>query len=375
MGVRKLNKFLTLRDVIIKHNNIHEFIRTVKTNNNCKSGKIIIAIDFWLYAHKFAHSSKSNNILLGFWNQMIKFLTCGIIPLYVMDGSVPIEKHDKIEERNRKRLGYISKLKDIDEEINKYINISDIMNNDNKTSSDSDTGSIDSNLELMYEKKEKLKKYVRRIKTVELYNIQKLFNIMGIPHIKAEYEADALCAKLYKNNLITSCLSDDMDMLALGCGSTIKFFDGKIIEFNLDYIMNNLNFTQEQFIDMCILFGCDYLQHPIRLECDDIYEMLNKHKSLLNVLESNEHSLFNMNNNNVKVIGEHYYRVKDIYMYSHEREIIPVELVNIKLNKINIDDVVSFIKKLKWLDSITHNTKNIEDDLLKINRYIQANTL
>src|SRR5437667_7145245 len=91
-------------------------------------------------------------------------------------------------------------------------------------------------LDIMYEKKEKLQKHIKRIKTSELYNIHKMFDVLGIPYIKAEYEADALCAKLFKERIITSCLSDDMDMLALGCGSTIKFQDGRLIEFNMDQI-------------------------------------------------------------------------------------------------------------------------------------------
>src|SRR5207253_4499852 len=100
MGVRKLNKFLTTREIIRPYRNIQEFIielrKSDENKNNSHNGKIVIAIDFWLYAHKFLHSSKSENILLGFWNQTLKFFSYGIIPIYVMDGSVPIEKQEKV---------------------------------------------------------------------------------------------------------------------------------------------------------------------------------------------------------------------------------------------------------------------------------------
>ncbi|VBB18367.1 flap endonuclease 1-like [Yasminevirus sp. GU-2018] len=406
MGVRKLNKFLTNREIIKTYRNIQEFIDNLKSSgdddlsdrdksdkserseeldnedlsksnlpiqlphtprkNNAHNGKIVIAIDFWLYAHKFLHSCRSDNILLGFWNQIMKFLSYGVIPLYVMDGSVPIEKIDKIEERNKKRSNYKKKIDEIDEEIDKYININDLV---------TDNQDIDDNLEVMYEKREKLQKQIKRIKTSELYSIHKLFDVLNIPYIRAEFEADALCAKLYKEKIITCCLSDDMDMLALGCGSTIKFNEGKLIEFNLEQIKESLCLNQEQFVDMCIMFGCDYLQHPLKIECEDVYEMIKKHGSLLGALCSNEHELFNMNNRNVQVIGESYYQVKEIYMNSCDKEYIPAKLRNIKMKKINFDDLTAFLRKLKWFDTSPRNLRSIELDLRGINKMIDDDEL
>jgi 5'-3' exonuclease len=367
MGVRKLNKFLTTRKIIKSYRNIQEFINKLENNNNSHNGKIVIAIDFWLYAHKFLHSCRSDNIPLGFWNQIIKFLSYGIIPLYVMDGSVPIEKQEKVEERAKKRSGYKKRIDVIDIEIDKYININDLVITDHIE--------IDDTLEHMYIKKEKLQKHIKRIKTSELYNIHKMFDVMGVPYIKAEFEADALCAKLFKENIITACLSDDMDMLALGCGSTIKFQDGELIEFNLKQVKDELKFTQDQFIDMCIMFGCDYLQHPFRLECDDVYDMIKKHGSLLDALCSNEHELFNMNNSNVKVIGEHYYQVKDTYLNSHQKEYIPKKMYNIKMKKIRFEDLASFLKKLRCFDTLDKHMGHIEGYIIKINHMIDIDKL
>ena len=46
-------------------------------------------------------------------------------------------------------------------------------------------------------------------------------------HLNAQGEADYLCAKFYQEGMISACLSDDMDMLAVGCGRMIKFDNGK----------------------------------------------------------------------------------------------------------------------------------------------------
>ena len=410
MGVRKLNKFLTNREIIRTYRNIQEFIVELKNedrcNNNAHNGKIIIAIDFWLYAHKFLHSSRSDNILLGFWNQIMKFFSCGIIPLYVMDGSVPIEKQEKVDERNKKRQNYKKRINSINNDIEKYININELVIHPNNIFDQTDPGNndlfhddidgtewtnnqndlyqndlyqndnhVDEQLSAMYEKKEKLQKHIKRIKTSELYNIHKLFDVLGVPYVRAEFEADALCAKLFKEKIITSCLSDDMDMLALGCGSTIKFQDGRLVEFNMEQIKEELQFTQEQFIDMCIMFGCDYLQHPFRLECEEIYEMIKKHGSLLDALCSNEHELFNMSNSNVKVIGEHYYQVRDTYLSSYKKEYIPKDLLNFKMKPIIFNDLIIFLKKLKWFDMSARNIRSLEIDIERINSMIQYDEL
>lgn len=360
MGVRKLNKFLTNRDLINTYRNINDFVDKRRKDNPDK--KIIIAIDFWLYAHKFLHSCRSDNIILGFFNQIIKFLSCGIIPLYVMDGSIPIEKQSIVDQRNKKRDNNLKKISDINEDIDEYININDLIEPDD-------------NLELLYSKRDRLQKQVKRIKTSELINIHNLFSVMGIPVVKANFEADAMCSKLFHENIITSCLSDDMDMLALGCHSTIKFNDGKLIEFNLSKILEELDFTQDQFIDMCIMFGCDYLKHPFRIDIDDVYELIKEHGSLLDILGSNKHDIFNMKNSNVKVIGENYYQVHSIYMNSKNKEDIPEEYVNFKMEKIDIEKLLNFIKNITWFDKYKKNIQNIKDSVEKINKLIEGDVL
>lgn len=365
MGVRKLNKYLTDRGVIKSYRNLSEFINKLRNGecvNNTNNGKIVFAVDFWLYAHKFLHSNRAENILLGFWNQIIKFLSNGIIPLYVVDGSVPIEKMDIIENRTRKRENYQRKLDDIDIEIERFININDLVIHDNDGEE-----IINKGLDEMMEKRDKIHKHVKRIKTSELLSIYKLFDLLNIPYIKAEFEADALCAKLYKEKIITCCLSDDMDMLALGCGSTIKFHEGKLLEFNMDLIKDNLEFTQEQFIDMCIMFGCDYLQHPIKIDCNDTYELIKKHGSLIDALSSNEHTLFNLNNRNVQIIGDHYYQVRDLYLTSSNREYIPSVFKDISIKNLISADIIDFLKELKWFDTSYENIRNIDMNIKKIN--------
>jgi 5'-3' exonuclease len=164
-------------------------------------------------------------------------------------------------------------------------------------------------------------------------------------------------------------------MLALGCGSTIKYHNGKLIEFNLDMIKHELNITQEQIIDICILFGCDYLRHPFKLNCDDVYNMIKKHGSLLDVLCSNEHEYLNMSNNNVKIIGENYHDVKQIYLNSWHNENIPHKLKNIKMNLLDYDKIIIFLKNIQRFDISNKNLTLIKKDIENINQLILNNVI
>lgn len=163
-----------------------------------------------------------------------------------------------------------------------------------------------------------------------------------------------------------------MDMLTLGCGSTIKFYEGRIIEFNLEHIKTTLGLSQEQFIDMCIMFGCDYLHHSLKLDCEDVYNLIRKHGSLLDALWSNEHVSFNMNNRNVCVIGEQYNQVKEYYLKSCDREFIPERFFDIKMKNINIDTLIKFLQHQKWFDISERNLKIIEKNIKTINKKIET---
>jgi hypothetical protein len=109
MGVKKLNKFLSEKHLIKEYSSINSYVNVHLLNNKCKS--IFVAVDFWLYAHKFTYSY--GNIIVGFWNQVSKLLSHRIIPIYILDGTPPAEKSTVINDRYNKKLHTENKIKDI----------------------------------------------------------------------------------------------------------------------------------------------------------------------------------------------------------------------------------------------------------------------
>ena len=64
-----------------------------------------------------------------------------------------------------------------------------------------------------------IKKVSKKIITIKKENIDKvkeLLDLMGIPYFDANGEAETVCARLYQNNLIDGCITEDTDYLANG---------------------------------------------------------------------------------------------------------------------------------------------------------------
>lgn len=363
MGVRKLNRFLCNRDLINVYPSISSFVSKYRGR-----GRVVIAIDFWLYANKFLHSCKGG-IMIGFWNQIIKLYSHRIIPLYVIDGSVPIEKMDIINERIRKRNKSKKEIKELTKEIETKQRT---LNNIN----DKDKDKEQSEIEFLIDKREKKKRNVKRISKEDLDNTFELFDALQVQYIKANFEGDSLCSKLFKDNAISSCLSDDMDMLALNCTSTIKFFDGKIIEFNMKDILKGLEITYESFVDMCILFGSGYLKHPLKLECDDIYDLIKKYGSIENILEKANHDIININNPKCSSLFEKYYSIKEFYIKSCDREenYTSNDFYS-EMKEIDVDSIIDFLSDKKFLIKFGKKPSDIKKSLNYINNHIRKKLL
>ena len=155
-------------------------------------------------------------------------------------------------------------------------------------------------------------------------------------------------------NKINCCLSEDMDLLAFGCKQMIKLSKNNIYEYDLDYILKELNLSNDRFIDMCILFGCDYIKPVLRSKPNEIYNFILNSKSIRNILSENSKNCdineYINNHNKVKNLFKNKY--KDSFSYICKYSIN---------DKINIKQLVSFLKNL-----IEYNEKFI-------NKYVISN--
>ena len=64
-----------------------------------------------------------------------------------------------------------------------------------------------------------------------------------------------------KSGKVYATASEDMDCLTFGCPILLRGFSNKdepVTEIKLDIVLKDLDVTMDEFIDLCILCGCDY---------------------------------------------------------------------------------------------------------------------
>lgn len=292
MGIKRLNKYLS--DInAVKIYDINKYFLSYQNS--------VIAIDVMLYAHKYKFSC--DNIFSAFINQIIHFLQNKIIPLYIIDGKAPSEKNDIINLRNNRK-------KKINEKI-------EFLKNQLKNDL------LDKNL--IIQKINKLNKVNYNLDANFLNILIQLFDIFNVPYIRADSEADILISDLYKKDLIKLCLSEDTDLLTFGCKKVIKIYKKKIYEYDLDFILQKIDINYNQFIEICILFGCDYLKSNIKL---NVFEIIDSYKK--NLIFTNLSQKY----------MEKFEITKNIYTQNYIQDYD----IHINIDFININDLILFIK-------------------------------
>jgi 5'-3' exonuclease len=318
MGIKKLSKFLLSHNIIKKYNNLDDFVSQYSYLTRNKN-YIKICIDASLYIHKYLHSY--NDILLGFTNQIIRLLSAKILPVYVFDGKPPKEKKDVIKARLDRKQRINNKIKDIETSINLTAG----------NSSDE-----------LLEKMNKLKRQVVNVNKNDIDNLKKLLDIFEIPYICANSEADIICAELTKRNIVHACLSDDMDLLVFGCKKIIRIVEGVIYEYDLNSILLKLNITYEQFVEMCILIGCDYIKN-LKINPELAYNYIKKYNNILNfdqnIIQTNHIDIINAKN----IFINHSCLIENIDINTN---------VNFNLNKI-----LEFLKNNQFTSCINYINK------------------
>ena len=288
----------------------------------------------------YTKNNKNISHICGLINSLTYYLKNGIIPIFIFDGKMPDFKKNKIEERKKKLKENISKLKELENKkniSNEYINImttnminfmvinnhtpkieTENINNDEYIISDSSLSKI---INLDEEKKkidnlqEEFKKIYKKSIIMKDYYIKdwiEILDLLGLPVIRAEGEADPICAYIHKNNpYIYGIISDDSDMLIFGSPKIMrKSVNQQFTIIELDKILNkiklllfsiynfSISFNLDNLIDFSILLGTDYGTIELLKTCNDPLEILKYYvdndKNYKNIININELEKFKL---------------------------------------------------------------------------------
>uniref|UniRef100_A0AC34Q1C7 Flap endonuclease 1 n=1 Tax=Panagrolaimus sp. JU765 TaxID=591449 RepID=A0AC34Q1C7_9BILA len=212
-------------------------------------------------------SGETTSHLNGMFYRTIRMMENGIKPVFVFDGKPPEMKAGELEKRTERRA-------DNEKQLNEAMEKGDT---------------------------EAVNKFSRRlVKVTPQQNdeAKKLLRLMGVAIVDAPCEAEAQCAELVKAGKVFATATEDMDALTFGSKFLVRhmtFSEAKkmpIKEFNLEKVLRDFGFSFEQFVDMCIMLGCDYCPSIRGVGPKKAFELISAHKTIENVLENIDHEKY-----------------------------------------------------------------------------------
>ncbi len=141
------------------------------------------------------------------------------------------------------------------------------------------------------------RKATRTVRVSRAYfdDVRELLGYMGVDTIEAKSEADSTCAQLAARGKfgISAVGTEDIDVLAFGAPLMIKKLAvgvGKntsgMRTVTLRAVLDGLGLTMAQFIDLCILCGCDYTVTIPGIGPKKALELVKKYGSIEDILKA-----------------------------------------------------------------------------------------
>jgi len=227
MGIRYLNKYL-------KDNCSNASIQCISLAK--LSGKKIV-VDTSIYMYKF----ESENMLLENMYVLLSLLRhYNIIAIFIFDGKAPIEKKMILEQRSHDRKNAELEYKQLEEKL---------MNVEEEEKKE------------IIDSMDQLKKKIVYITKEKIENVKKIITYFGSSYYDAPGESDELCALLMHHKIVWACLSEDMDMFVYGCERVLRYFSlihHNVVLYTMKNILQDLQMTQKEFREVCVLSGTDY---------------------------------------------------------------------------------------------------------------------
>lgn len=168
----------------------------------------------------------------------------GITPVFVLEGTAPVLKHQMISKRNQIQFRGARPRK--------------------QTATTQDTQSHPTS----QANTQKTSKGRTRFNYV-LKQCEDLIRSMGLQCVQGPGEAEAFCAHLNAAGLVDGVISQDSDCFAYGARRVFRNFSlsmqgtagsigGSIDIYDLDFVQKSIDFGRNKIIVMALLCGCDY---------------------------------------------------------------------------------------------------------------------
>ena len=288
MGIKGLNKVIRkLAPHIIREKHIGNYVNS----------KIAIDSSILIYKYRYGKpvsfdalgkaKDSDNSHVIGFMQKVCFYLRRGIVPVFVFDGKPPTEKQNILDKRSNQKIKIQEKIESLRSLLNSPLCENDLLSTDKSRPFHTSRSPLETNDDVI-DKLNKLNKQVIYVTKQHKHDCKYLLRLLGIPVIEALGEAEATCAELQKTNMVQFTFTEDSDALTFGSPLVIKGAkkNETVIEISLCEVLSELNLTYDNFIDFCILCGCDYASTIPKLGPLTSLHLIQQHKTIENILNT-----------------------------------------------------------------------------------------
>lgn len=274
------------------------------------SGKSL-AMDVSIFLHKYIHTDR-NSWFTQLLNFFVKMQKGNIRIIAVFDGdNVPQEKYLERDCRRNTSDKTVDRLKEIQavQELLRVNYINDVggeyeqsvsENHQQRVSSilkidvddvdhDVDFTNARSLIKELNKLEDRVENQAAKVDMGVVEMAKRLVIALGIPHLTAYGEAEALCASLALHHYVDGVLSRDTDSLVYGTPLFVCDFKQDVFTWTtLKEILDALDMTHAQFVDFCIMCGCDYNTNIPAIAAGNAYKKIKEYGSIESYLKTED---------------------------------------------------------------------------------------
>ena len=255
MGIKGLTQLIKINSPnAIQTKNLHNLTgKKVAIDASLFMYKMLINMRNSDQSYLTSKDGKVVSHITGIFYKTANYLAVNITPIYVFDGKPPVNKDDVIKNRHHK----VSLAKEAIENTE-----SQVMKNH-------------------------LEKQTVRLTKQHVDDIKQLLDLMGVSYVQANGEAEAYASEMCRKGMVDYVVTEDMDTLAFGCPRMIRTCLDRSIKrpdvisvIDLSVILKDFEMSYTEFIDMCILCGCDYCTNIPRVGNKTAFNHIKKFKTI-----------------------------------------------------------------------------------------------
>ncbi len=209
----------------------------------------------------------------------------GITPVYVFDGKSPISKTATREKRAVAWGKYVDSMNERNKALSEYNEALGERSDDGGPIEDE---SIETSCSDVDEQLREDTVVYRKMDVGDCFmEVRSLLKLMKIPVVQASDEAEAQAVWLNVNGMVDAVATEDTDAIVLGGTRIIRGLTNSQNATIIDStkVVEYSGLTVAQFIDLCILLGCDYTCTIPKIGYVWANKLIRQHGSIEQIIE------------------------------------------------------------------------------------------